>query len=1198
MMQARFGHSATVLRDGRVLIVGGENEYGPVDAAEIYDPVERAFKPSSNLRGRSGHAAVLLSDGRVLITGGRDFSGPVQSTHFFDPLSEQFTAGPAMRQARAAHTVTDIGGGRLLVVGGDQEGTLEVFDPALGSFVMLGQRLDDARNSHSATLLHDGTVLIAGGLSASGEALNTGAILNPWTGELAVISSPMRAARVSPVLRVLSDGKVQVIGGDEAGTMEMFNPVTARFTALARLDGDPRSFARVLRSAGRAALIHRSDVQRMETLVSPLYERTLSPVLEVLLRTGHALSELPRTGDVLVTGGRIGSGALATAAIVEGSAAEVTTNQTDYYPGETVVISGTGFQPGEMVTLVLEVQKDGIRLQEDIVLLSEADDNGNFQNSELVVDEAHLGATFLLTATGQTSGITAQTTFTDSPKVGSVVVSGQAGTLTSGIAGTATYTITVARGTGGGSSGTISADLFVTTALPLGVTASFSPNPVEFAPGDAQKTATLTLQTTTASPPGSTSFTVRAAKGASDFADGGGSLIIGAPALTVTADPESKTYGDSDPSLTYKTSGSLVSGDSLSGALARAVGENVGSYAINRGTLKILRAGVDVTASYNFSFVGASLEITPRAVGVTADAKTKIYGDADPELTYQVTSGSLVAGDSFSGALERAAGEDVGNYAITQGTLALSSNYTLSFSGANFEITPRAVGVTADAKTKTYGDADPELTYQVTSGSLVAGDSFSGALERAAGEDVGNYAITQGTLALSSNYTLSFNGANFEITPRAVGVTADPKTKIYGDADPELTYQVTSGSLVAGDSFSGALERAAGEDVGNYAITQGTLALSSNYTLSFSGANFEITPRAVGVTADAKTKIYGDADPELTYQVTSGSLVAGDSFSGALARAAGEDVGNYAITQGTLALSSNYTLSFSGANFEITPRAVGVTADAKTKIYGDADPELTYQVTSGSLVAGDSFSGALARAAGEDVGNYAITQGTLALSSNYTLSFNGANFEITPRAVGVTADAKTKVLGAEDPILTYQVTSGSLVAGDSFSGELTRVPGESIGSYAILQGTLKLSANYQLDYFGAQLNIQYAGPNVACNGQPCHTILQPINPEGSSVFKKGSTVPAKFRVCDVYGHSIGTPGVVAGFQLVGKEAAGNVAVNEPVDSTTPDTTFRWSPSDQLWIFNINTKNLSAGAKYIYEIALNDGSKITFCFGLK
>ena len=121
----------------------------------------------------------------------------------------------------------------------------------------------------------------------------------------------------------------------------------------------------------------------------------------------------------------------------------------------------------------------------------------------------------------------------------------------------------------------------------------------------------------------------------------------------------------------------------------------------------------------------------------------------------------------------------------------------------------------------------------------------------------------------------------------------------------------------------------------------------------------------------------------------------------------------------------------------------------------------------------------------------------------------------------------------------------------------------------------------------------------ACLGSPGHRVLQPLNVDGSSVIKKGSTVPVKFRVCDVNGNSIGTPGVVAAFQMVQALSGVNpLAEIEDTVSTTPDVAFRWSSTDQQWIFNLSTKNLTPGRTYIYKITLNDGSFINFQFGTK
>ena len=239
----------------------------------------------------------------------------------------------------------------------------------------------------------------------------------------------------------------------------------------------------------------------------------------------------------------------------------------------------------------------------------------------------------------------------------------------------------------------------------------------------------------------------------------------------------------------------------------------------------------------------ATANITPKPITVTADDKTKVYGSADPALTVTVPAGALESGDSLSGDLERAAGKDVGSYAITKGSLTAGGNYDLTVTPGTLTITKKAITVTADDKTKVYGSADPALTVTVPAGALESGDSLSGNLERAAGKDVGSYEITKGSLTAGGNYDLTVTPGTLTITKKAITVTADVKTKVVGAVDPALTYKVTSGSLESGDSLSGALTRAAGETVGTYAITQGTLTAGGNYALTFVGSTLKIVYR-------------------------------------------------------------------------------------------------------------------------------------------------------------------------------------------------------------------------------------------------------------------------------------------------------------------------------------------------------------------
>jgi len=153
-----------------------------------------------------------------------------------------------------------------------------------------------------------------------------------------------------------------------------------------------------------------------------------------------------------------------------------------------------------------------------------------------------------------------------------------------------------------------------------------------------------------------------------------------------------------------------------------------------------------------------------------------------------------------------------------------------------------------------------------------------------------------------------------------------------------------------------------------------------------------------------------------------------------------------------------------------------------------------------------------------------------------------------------------------------------------------------------VNATAAVLANYQTPSLtNGTLSVVYA--MASCLGSSGHAILQPINGDGTSVFKQGSTVPAKFRVCDTNGASVGpttdVPKVASSFKLIQRSSGTAVnVVNEMVDSTTPDTAFRWDSTAQQWIYNISTKSLTASITYVYLITLNDGSTIQFQFGLK
>jgi len=154
--------------------------------------------------------------------------------------------------------------------------------------------------------------------------------------------------------------------------------------------------------------------------------------------------------------------------------ASVTTDQPDYYPGDTVVITGQGWQSGETVDLHIETS---CHCDHDAWQgRSIADDAGGFENRDFVVQEEHLGVTFTLTATGENSGLVATHVFTDSPRLGTINPITQTSAVTAGTAGTASFSFKVNRGSN--TSGTVSNVVLSISGLPGSVTVTGLTTPV------------------------------------------------------------------------------------------------------------------------------------------------------------------------------------------------------------------------------------------------------------------------------------------------------------------------------------------------------------------------------------------------------------------------------------------------------------------------------------------------------------------------------------------------------------------------------------------------------------------------------------------------------------------------------------------------------------------------------------------------
>jgi hypothetical protein len=277
MATPRMGFTATELNNGKVLIAGGLDDRDDVlDTAELYDPVARKFVAVANPMSdrRAFQTATLLLSGKVLIAGGAtNLTGDTtNSADIYDPASNSFTpATLPMDHQRAAHTATLFTtgpmAGKVLITGGVggssfffKDSSAELYDPVSQEFVLLPSFMNEPRSMHTATLLDDGSVLLAGGFSgtvavtggmlsgASGLISNSAETFDPSTGDFACVggfnsetlrcNQSMTVARAAHTATLLATGpaphRVLIAGGIgaadpaahgvELSSAELFNP--------------------------------------------------------------------------------------------------------------------------------------------------------------------------------------------------------------------------------------------------------------------------------------------------------------------------------------------------------------------------------------------------------------------------------------------------------------------------------------------------------------------------------------------------------------------------------------------------------------------------------------------------------------------------------------------------------------------------------------------------------------------------------------------------------------------------------------------------------------------------------------------------------------------------------------------------------------------------------------------------------------
>ena len=561
--------------------------------------------------------------------------------------------------------------------------------------------------------------------------------------------------------------------------------------------------------------------------------------------------------------------------------------------------------------------------------------------------------------------------------------------------------------------------------------------------------------------------------------------------LAVTAKAASKTYGAANPSLEYTYSGQ-VSGQTpgFTGELKTTATQSsaVGQYDITNNNLVLADNGSFKASNYSMSFTGAKLTIQAKNVSsltVTLPSESYTYtgGEINPEPTVKDGSTTLTKGTDYTVSYS-----DHTNVGTGKVTITGKGNYS-GTKTATFTITQRSLSdatITLSKESFEYnGSAQtPTITVKIGNTTLTNNTDYTVAVS-------GNTNVGTATITVTGKGNYSGNKTKtYTITKKTLAVTAEAKTKEYGAALPTLTYKYSGQVSNQTPGFTGNLATTAKveSNVGEYDITKGDIALAdngtfkaSNYSMSFTGAKLTVSGKTItnaNITlADTSNYTYDGSAKKPTVTVKDGNTTLTKDTDYTVSYSDNTNAGTATVTvSGKGNYGGTKTTTFTIKVKTITPT---VTLNKTSFIYNGTaqSPEVTVKDGNTTLTVDTDYTLAITKNTNVGTADVVVT-----LKGNYSGN-KTEHFTITKRTLTVTADARTKKYGEENPSLTYKYSGQVEGQTPGFTGKLTTTANNqsNVGEYDIIQGTLDIKdnsnflvSNYELTFVKGKLTVEKA----------------------------------------------------------------------------------------------------------------------------
>ena len=326
MSTARYNHNATLLTNGKVLVLGGTwgspNIYSTATVtAELFDPATGSWSATGSLlTGLSYPTLTVLPSGLVLMAGANGAFGATPSSELYNPATGIWSAtGGLINTQRNGFTATLLNNGKVIATGGSgccaSLNTSELYDPSTGAWTATGN-LVYGREYHTSTLLSNGKALVVGGQTWSGSfsaitVIGSAELYDPTTGNWTATGS-LGNARIGHTATLLLNGKVLVTGGTGAGTAgtlsssELYDPTTGNWSATGSLTNPRTWHTATLLPSGKVLVTGGVSQYSTNLSISELYDPATGTWTQtsnlITGRYSHTATLLSNS-HVLVTGG-------------------------------------------------------------------------------------------------------------------------------------------------------------------------------------------------------------------------------------------------------------------------------------------------------------------------------------------------------------------------------------------------------------------------------------------------------------------------------------------------------------------------------------------------------------------------------------------------------------------------------------------------------------------------------------------------------------------------------------------------------------------------------------------------------------------------------------------------------------------------------------------------------------------------------